>query len=100
MWGRFMKIYTNINNINTNDLKAKQNKKDRVSEIDNISNDTMINNAENKNIKLNSYNISNKESKIILNTIKESFNNINFNIENLFSGFNNDNIISLLKETN
>ncbi len=60
--------------------------------------DDLINEVKPQNLK--SYSISIEESKSIINTLKESFNEINFNIESIFSNLNNDKVFSILKENN
>ncbi|HPG59666.1 MAG TPA: hypothetical protein PKW98_17740 [Candidatus Wallbacteria bacterium] len=49
---------------------------------------------------LKSYSLTLEESETIINTLKESLNEINVNIENIFSNLNNENIFSVLKENN
>lgn len=95
-----MKINTGVNNLATGDLMSRQDKKDKTFESNNASKVSVVNSVVNKNAKLSSYNISLDDSEKIMESLKNSFSNVGASIENLFSEFNNDNVISLLKETN
>lgn len=94
-----MKINANINNPSVNEPVARQDKKDKVQGEIFAKSSSMVN-IELKNVKLSSYNISIEESENIMSALKESFNNMEANIENLFSGINSKNAHSLLKENN
>lgn len=95
-----MKINTGVNNLAAGDLISRQDKKDKTFESNNASKVPILNSVVNKNAKLSSYNISLDDSEKIMESLKNSFNNVGASIENLFSEFNNDSVISLLKETN
>lgn len=95
-----MKINTGVNNLATGDLMSRQDKKDKTFESNNASKVSVVNSVVNKNAKLSSYNISLDDSEKIMESLKNSFSNVGASIENLFSEFNNDSVISLLKETN
>lgn len=95
-----MKINTGVNNLATGDLMSRQDKKDKTFESNNASKVSVVNSVINKNAKLSSYNISLDDSEKIMESLKNSFSNVGASIENLFSEFNNDSVISLLKETN
>ncbi len=95
-----MKINTGVNNLSASDLITRQDKKDKIVESDSASKNSIINSVGNKNTKLVSYNISRDDSEKIMETFKNSFSSVGASIENLFSEFNNESVISLLKETN
>jgi hypothetical protein len=94
-----MKINANVNIPVANESKARQDKKDKIQGDISAKDSSMVSIVQ-KNIKFNSYNISVEESEIITNALKDSFNNMKANIENLFSGINSQSAYSLLKENN
>lgn len=83
-------------------LKNEEIKKSKAaieSKASHKKNDGLIIN-ETKPQNMKSYSLTLEESDTVMSAIKESLKDLNVNIENIFSNFNNENIFSLLKENN
>lgn len=94
-----MKVNTNITIPAANEPKPKQDKKDKI-QSGVVAKDSSVVISAQKNLKLNSYQISPAESEIIMSALKDSFSNMEANIENLFSEISGEKVYSLLRENN